>query len=217
MRPFVALCAALLLAGCSRSGPDPLIQKPFTDDFNRSEIGPDYYNSGAPYHIENGTLIFSKAHNHPLWLKRRLPHDVRIDFDCKSLSPDGDIKVEVFGDGKRHESAKAVREDLIYTASGYVFIMGGWHNARSVLVRENEHTWQHDSSIPLRTTPRVVPGQQYHWTITRKGAHLDWQVDGKPFLSWTDPSPLAGPGHDHFAFDGWESTLVFDNLKITPL
>jgi hypothetical protein len=197
--------------------PDPPLGARFADDFDRAELGPAWRNTGGPYRIEDGKLVFDHAHNHPLWLARRLPRDVRIELDAMARTPDGDLKVEVFGDGHRHESEEAVRKDLIYEASGYVFIFGGWHNARSVLVRKNEHTWQHDRSVPLRTTPRVEPGRTYHWVITRRGGHIDWQIDGKPFLAWDDPHPLEGEGQDHFAFDGWESTCVFDNLVITAL
>ncbi len=209
------LVLLLCVVGCGRH--DPPLGKGFTDAFDRTEIGDDYFNSGAPYRIDAGKLVFAHVHNHALWLKRVLPHDVKVELDVTGKSPDGDIKVELFGDGKSFESNEAVRKDLIYTASGYVFIFGGWRNSRSVLVRQNEHTWQHDPGVPQRTEPRVVPGRTYHWTITRRGGHLDWQIDGKPFLSWDDAQPLAGPGHDHFGFDGWESECVFDNLSITPL
>ncbi len=211
--PLLALLIAL--PACTHH--DPPLGKGFTDDFARADVGSDYFNSGGPYRIEDGELVFDHAHNHALWLRRVLPHDVKVEFDVTPKSSDGDVKVELFGDGKSFESDEAVRKDLIYTATGYVFIFGGWRNSRSVLVRENEHTWQHDPTVPLRTSPRVEPGRTYHWTITRRGSHLDWRIDGKPFLSWDDPAPLAGAGHDHFAFDGWESECRFDNLSITPL
>ncbi len=216
MRGVVALCALVVAVGGCTKSVSPL-GSGFTDHFDRRRIGPDYFNSGGPYRIQNGALTFSMAHNHPLWLKRSLPHDVQVDFDVTGYSPDGDIKVELFGDGKSHESDQAVRRDLIYTASGYVFIFGGWHNSRSVLVRQNEHEWQNDKSVPLRTQPKVQPGHTYHFTITRRGRHIDWRIDGKPFLSRDDPHPLGGSGHDRFGFDGWESKVAFDNLVIKPL
>ena len=216
MRFHIALCAlAVALGGCSKRV-TPL-GSGFTDHFDRRRIGNNYDNTGGPYRIEHGALVVALAHNHPLWLKRKLPHDVQVDVDVTGYSPDGDMKVELFGDGKSHESDDAVRRDLIYTASGYVFIFGGWHNSRSVLVRQNEHTWQFDKSVPLRTEPKVQPGHTYHWTITRRGAHLDWKIDGKPFLSWDDPHPLNGSGHDRFGFTGWETKVAFDNLVIKPL
>jgi len=220
MRPVLLAFAAAILschAGSRAEPADPPLGASFVDHFDRAELGPDWRNTGAPYRIEGGELVFSRAHNHPLWLARTLPHDVQIDFDVTGKTPDGDLKVEVFGDGHQYESDEAVAKDLIYEASGYVFIFGGWHNSRSVLVRKNEHAWQHDPSVPMRTSPRVVPGRKYHWTITRRGGHLDWQIDGAPFLSWDDPEPLAGAGQDHFAFDGWESSVEVDDLAIKAL
>jgi hypothetical protein len=208
--------AVLLACGCTKGAP-PKVEAAFVDNFDRTELGSDWFNTGGPYRIEGGALVFSRAHNHPLWLQRPLPDDVQIDFDVTGRTPDGDLKVEVFGDGKSFEDDESVKRDLQYTASGYVFIYGGWNNRLSTLVRQREHAWQYERGVPARQDAHVVPGQRCHWTITRRGGHLDWSVDGQPFLSWDDPQPLKGPGHDRFAFDGWESEVSFDNLKITPL
>ena len=107
------------------------------------------------------------AHNHPLWLRKVLPDDVRIDVDVTGLSPDGDLKVILAGDGKSFESDDAVRRDLQYTETGYVFIFGGWRNSVSTLVKLQEHEWQRDPSVPRNLTARVVQGKTVHWTISR--------------------------------------------------
>jgi hypothetical protein len=207
--------SCLLVVACSG---DPELKGPFTDAFERADLGGDWKNTGGPYEIKGGKLHFANAHNHPLWLRKRLPHDVRIEFDCTSSSPDGDLKVELFGDGETFQSDEAVRKDEIYVASGYVLIFGGWRNSRSVLVRENEHEWQFKpGTVPIRMQPRVEPGRTYHWTITRKGGHIDWLIDSQPFLSRDDAEPLFGKGHDHFGFNGWEAEVTFDNLRIEPL
>jgi len=209
------VCCVLAMVACGHQREqDPALGSGFVDHFDRAELGSNYRNTGGPYRIADGKLVFAHAHNQPLWLKRRLPHDVRIELDAMSRSSEGDLKVEAFGDGYRHESEQAVKQDLIYTASGYVFIFGGWRNTHSALVRQNEHAWQRDPALPQRTSPRVEPGRTYHWVIERRGNHLDWTIDGAPFLSWDDPEPLDG---DHFAFDGWDTECVFDNLSITAL
>jgi hypothetical protein len=79
---------------------------------------------------------------------------------------------------------------------------GGWHNHTSALVRMQEHEWQRDRSVPRDVSTRVIPGKTYHFTITRKGGHIEWDIDGKPFLVRDDPTPLSGPHHCHFAFTG---------------
>jgi hypothetical protein len=214
-RSLGALLVVIVATSCSRGG--SLIDAPFVDTFERAELGRDWVNTGAPYRIQDGALRFSMAHNHPLWLDRRLPDDVQVDFDVVGYSPQGDLKVELFGDGKSFEDDDSVKRDLQYTASGYVFIFGGWGNQLSTLVRQREHAWQYERGVPVRQDVKVVPGQRYHWTLKRRGGHLEWLIDGRAFLSWDDPQPLRGEGHDRFAFDGWESEASFDNLKIAPL
>ena len=40
------------------------------------------------------------AHNHPVWLNRTLPINARIEFDAVSYGDEGDLKCEVWGDGR---------------------------------------------------------------------------------------------------------------------
>ena len=213
MRLLPTGAALALLAAC---GP-PRIDRPFTDSFGRDALGSDYVDTGGHYRLEHGKLVFANAHNHPLWLERRLPDDVRVDLDVTPMSPDGDVKVELDGDGKSFESDDAVRRDLQYTDTGYIFIFGGWHNRLSTLVKEREHAWQYDPSVPRRTDVHAEPGRSYHWTIFKRGGHLAWFMDGRPFLAWDDPEPLHGEGHDRFCFTGWEAGAAYANLRIAPL
>ena len=177
------------------------------DDFERTDLGEAWNNTGGNYAIRAGQLKVEGARNKPLWLRRRLPRDVRIEFEAKSDSPDGDIKLEVFGDGV----SKA--ESNSYTATSYVVIFGGWHNSLNVLARMNEH----GDDRAVGADYKVVPGQTYHMKIERRGATITAWVDGQKLVSMTDPEPLAGPGHDHFAFNNWQAPLTFDKLRVTPL
>lgn len=208
---FVAAFVALgALAGCKVKDPPPIGDQVFTDDFERNRIGGNYYKTGGNYEVVDGELHVKGAYNHPLWLRKKLPRDVEIELDVRGESPDGDLKVEVFGDGTTH-----ARDKGAYTASGYMFIHGGWSNSKSILARRDEH----GKEMAQRTQPRVEPGKTYHWKIVRKGNQVDWYVDDMdtPFLSYTDKDPLAGPGHEYFGFNNWESDAYFDNLVIRPL
>jgi hypothetical protein len=205
------LLAALAAAGCRVKDPPPIKQR-WVDDFeSRDAPGPDYYQTGSGYRVDHGALNAHGAHNKPLWLRKKLPHDVQIDFTCWSNSPDGDIKVEVFGDGRYFDPDQGD-----YTSTGYVFIMGGWHNEKSIIVKGYEHG---TDMTPPKMTPKVVAGQKYHWRIVRKGAVLTWYVDdmATPFLEYRDQSPWSGAGHEYFAFSNWETDTWFDDLAITPL
>jgi hypothetical protein len=126
-----------------------------------------------------------------------------------SMSPDGDLKIELFGDGESFDP-----DGNRYDPTGYVLFFGGHQNTHSIIGRLGEH----DDAVKAerRMEPRVQPGRVYHWAITRKGGKLDWVVDGQPYLSFQDPDPLAGRGHEFFAVNDWETDVYFDNLRIRP-
>src|SRR5262245_58352573 len=123
LRPLCALLLCLAFSACVPRG-DPSLGDSFSDDFERSDVGPMWRNTGGSYSIVDGKLHVKAARNKPLWLRRTLPRDVRIEFDVRSDSPEGDIKVEVYGDGV----SKA--EKASYTATSYVVIFGGWSNTK---------------------------------------------------------------------------------------
>lgn len=213
MRVFIGcnfLFAAGLLVGvmgCKIEREPAVATGPFSDNFERGELGADWNNTGGPYEIRDGMLHVQGAFNHPLWLTRALPKDVRIEFDARSASPDGDIKVEVFGDGfSRAETAS-------YTATSYVVILGGWRNQLNVLARMNEHG---DDRV-VGPAQKVEVKRTYRIKVERRGGLFTVWTDGRKLMEMNDAHPLEGRGHDHFAFNNWQSDLWFDNLQITPL
>jgi hypothetical protein len=179
----------------------------FRDDFERSALGDDWSPTGEEVWIEDGVLKVRGLQNHPLWLAKALPDDVRIEFDTWAQSEEGDIKVELAGDGK------SFAQSLNYTATGYVMIFGGWNNSMSALVRRNEHGRDRVTT----GEPKVEPDRRYHVVLTRTGTELYWELDGREMLLLEDQNPLRGEGQDHFAFSGWESEVHFDNLVIEDL
>ncbi len=211
-------------------GPVPVTASvPYADDFsNPDTVEKNYFSTGGLWRTVNGELLSPGVKNNPLWLRASLPQDVAVEFDARSVSPEGDLKVEIFGDGTDH-------------ASGYVLIHGGWNNSLSVMARLDEHgpsiqsleaearrrggsdlvstgVVTKDSRWRVEANPYPVQvGRTYHWRIERKGSRISWFIDGNKFMELSDPFPLAGKGHDRFAFSSWEAQLYFDNLKIQPL
>lgn len=179
----------------------------FSDAFDRDELGPRWLATGDGARIEDGVLIVSEIRNHPLWLELPLPDDVRVEFDVWATTEEGDLKVELFGDGKSFATS------LNYVASGYVVIFGGWNNTLNALVRKNEHGRDRVTA----SEPKVQPDKRYHFVITRSAGELHWEVNGQEILVFEDPQPLRGPDHDRFAFSGWEAEAHFDNLVIEAL
>jgi len=184
-----------------------MITARFEDNFEREQLGGEWNATGNMWTIDQGALRVSGARNHPLWLRRRIPRNAHIEFDAWSSTDEGDLKCEVYGDGRSFAQQDS------YTATSYVVIFGGWHNQLNVIARMDEHA----SDRRVRRGPRVVPGQHYHWVVERRDRTLTWSIDGQPMLEFNDPEPLAGRGHEYFAFNNWNVEAHFDNLVIQPL
>lgn len=205
----VAIVVFASIAACKTrevgSSPSADGELVFSDEFERSELG-DKWERGTgeggqgQWKIENGWLHAQRLRNDPLWLVDRLPPNVRVEFDAKALSPTGDIKVEIFGDGSNH-------------ASGYVLIFGGWNNSLDVIARLDEHGDDRKS----RSSQKVVPQQVYRFAIERRDQTVRWFVDGQPFMTYPDSEPLRGPKHGYFAFSNWEAPVAFDNFEVYRL
>lgn len=211
------------VTGELEAGPEPrdllpTLSAPFRDEFERAEVGDDYYATGDHFRIDGGRLCVEGARNHPLWLRHRLPLNARIRVEAEAGSDDGDIKLEAWGDGQ----AAATR--ISYTdATSYLAIFGGWKNRYHVLARLDEHAPDRPEQrvMPGSADPRrqpVVKGRRYRLKLERTdGRTVRFWVDDVEVLSFTDPLPLQGTGHDHFAFNDWETPVCFDHLIVEPL
>jgi hypothetical protein len=221
---------------------DPAMRQQFADDFEHSGTPPatpfppttggeggsaagwldpsSEWTTTMPgiWRIEGGRLCGEHAKNHGIWLRRVLPVNARIEFDAISSSPDGDLKAEIWGDGRSYATQVSY-----VNATSYLTIFGGWHNQFHVLARINEHgTDRKEIKVdPASDDPREKPavaGQSYHFKVERSdGKTVRWWVDGNEMLSYADTAPLTGPGHDHFGFNDWEVKVCFDNVHVVPL
>lgn len=200
---------ALAFAACKSNEPPP-VTAAWYDGFERESLGATWSATGDGYRLDAGQLSAKGAYNHPLWLRKKLPRNVRIEFDAWSTEPRGDIKVELFGDGTSYDPDKGG-----YKATAYMVIFGGWSNSKSMIARMDEH----GNDMVQRTDVKVVPNKHYHWRIERKDTKVTWYVDdlATPFLVLDDKFPLEGDGHEYFAVNNWETDTWFDNLVITPL
>ncbi len=221
---------------------DPLVLRaPFEESFERSisaapdagsgdaraivavandyGLGPNWYSTAAPgvWRVQAGKLCGQKAYNHGVWLRKPIPANARVEFDAVSDSPTGDIKAELWGDGKSYAKGNSYVE-----ATSYLVLYGAWMNTKHGIARINEHG--NDVSF-VKVDPGsgekkqlpVARGQVYHMRVERiDGKTVHMYVDDTLIANFNDATPLVGLGHDHFGFNDWETPVCFDNVKITP-
>jgi hypothetical protein len=200
------------------AGADPLLTAPFADDFERPTLGDAWRPTSSAWTLSDGQLCGENAHNHPIWLARRLPANAIIAFSAMTTSEDGDIKAEFWGDGSSSASGQSYTD-----ATSYLAIFGGWKNRFHVLARLDEHAADRKE---IKLSPgaadfigkTVVAHQAYQFRVERRdGRNLRWLVDDMEISTYRDPEPLRGPGHEHFGFNDWQVKVCFDNLRVTPL
>jgi hypothetical protein len=196
----------------------PPIVGVFQDDFERAELGPDWSALSPRWKIAGGRLCAQGARNRGVWLRRALPTNATIEFDAIAEAEDGDLKVELWGDGRSGATGAS------YTnATSYIAILGGWKNSKHVLARLDEHG---EDRLEIDVDPEsdderarpVATGQPYRFRVERAdGRTLRLAINGVEYFELSDPDPLAGPGHEHLGFNDWDAPVCFDNLRIAPL
>ncbi|MBI4822546.1 MAG: hypothetical protein HY791_40170 [Deltaproteobacteria bacterium] len=197
LTPLRGAVLTLSLGACQP--PETLAPVPFSDDFTRAELGPNWFPSGGHWTLRDGYAYSTGANNAPCFLRAALPKDVVVEVDVHSETAEVDSKIELMTNGRAH-------------ASGYVFIYGGWSNKISSIARLDEHGADRKEKKPTN----AVGNRTYRWRIEKKGGSIKWLVDGRPYLSFEDPQPLDGPGHDRLALSNWQNRVRWDNLKIWP-
>ena len=211
---------------------------PFVDDFNRADVGPNYWNTGGFWTISNGELKSAAVKNNPDWLQAALPDNVAIEFDTRAGTAEADIRFEVFGDGFNHDS-------------GYTFLFGAYNNQVTAIARLNERgpgftpegvgmggkepeemalanrslaelqnngTLGPDSDFRIeRRNVRVEPGHMYHMRIEGKDDTVRWYIDNQLVLELKDKYRLKGKDHNRLGLSSWDSDVFYDNLSVQPL
>jgi hypothetical protein len=152
--------------------------------------------------IKDGRLHGSKIHNAALWISPlSLSGNIRVEFDAWSHDKAGDIKCEIFGDGKTHQS-------------GYIMIAGGWSNRMNIIARQDEHgedRKQDHRCSQYKHTSCTQVDQKQHWVIERKDEEISWFIDKKLIMNYKDSDMLQGT---KFAFNNWSAASSFDNLRV---
>ncbi len=197
VRLLLSLVAVLTLVGCKKQVAESNSALPFSDNFDRDALGPNWFPSGGHWVIDKGTAYTAGANNAPCFLKVPLPDDVVVEVDVKSETKAVDCKIELMTDGRTHQS-------------GYIFILGGWDNKLSVIARLDEH----GTDRKVKNPTGMRGGENHRWRIEKKGGDIKWYIDGTLYMTYEDAEPLHGKGHNRLALSNWQNQIRYDNLRV---
>src|SRR5262249_18425394 len=120
-RGWVLLAALVLLVNFPvihrflRGPLEATVSIPYADDFGDGvPLTQRYFSTGGDWRVRDGILISPGVHNNALWLKAKLPDNVRISFEARAIAPEADVRFEVFGNGE--DTLSGYR--LVLTPSG---------------------------------------------------------------------------------------------------
>ena len=163
----------------------------FSDDFERSDVGPGWKAARGEWSIVDGMLcVEDSAHIVSTW---RFTGDVRLEYEAVS---DAERSCDLSG----VISAKFGEE-----SSGYYFGLGGQHNRDSFLIVRGE--------VVKRAPVRIVKGKRHRVVCQREGKQITFAVDGKVILSHVHDRPVALPGLDRVGLSVYAPGR-FDHVRI---
>ncbi len=161
-----------------------------------SEAPTDFYSTKGQWHITTRwpceprwTFFGGENDENPtVWTKHIYRGDFALEFFMNigmdlprspGYSHPSDVNVTVCGDGRS-------------LGSGYSFIIAGWNNTKTALLRRSEVVAQTREFLfenPISANPKF----HRHWfrvRVEKAGPTVSLTVDDKPLLRYTDPDPL---------------------------
>jgi len=173
------------------------------EDFSNPDIGARWEVMGAHHEIVDGELRLWGGELHLLLLKRDLPEDIRLEFECRI---DGAYLNDVGC------LLSAIRSDNAWetSVSGYAFKYGAYTNTLNVLTRLDRRLWAEPAS-PL------VSGKTYRVRVERIGGRLTMWVNNQEICSVVDPDPLSGSSRTTAGILGWIADTRYRNIRIYSL
>ena len=140
-----------------------------------------------------------------LWNKNLCEGDVSVEF---AVGPKMDR-----ARGSRYEYARdfnvTICADGRDLTSGYSFVLGGWGNRRTAIVRRGTIVAR---SSRVLSTSKSMHRRWLYIKVQKRGRRLAYWVDGDLVLTYTDPRPLPGR---HVAIWSWDCAIMVARVRIS--
>lgn len=173
------------------------------DDFSDPDCLSRWEIHGGQARVQNGELQVRGGEPQVVLLRRDVPGDVRIEFECR-MESDYLNCIGCFMNSIRSDNPR----DIPW--SGYEFEYGGYDNSRNAVHRFNEQIW-------IQPDTPLVKGKVYRVMAERVGARLRLSVNGTEIVSLTDPDPLSGGNRVAVGLVGWNSEVRYSRIRISTL
>ncbi len=158
---------------------------------------------GGQVESKAGELRLHGGEPQLLLLKRDVPGDVRIEFDCRQEGLYLNT-VGCFCSSVRSANRKEI------PSSGYELKYGAYENTMNVLMRSDKKVWSQ------RAAP-LTRGEEYHVRAERVGSRLRMLVNDAEVFRFVDPDPLSGADRTAVGILGWMADTVFTQIRIYSL
>ena len=173
------------------------------EDFSDPDILSRWEVIGGQHEIKEGELRLYGGEPQILLLKKDVPGDVRIEFECRQESVYLN-DVGCFVGAIRSANRKEI------PSSGYELKYGGYDNSLNVLMRSNQKIWS-DQASPL------VRGKIYRVRAERIGSRLRMAVNNEDVFKVTDRDPLSGPDRTAVGLLGWMADTRYTRIRVYSL
>ncbi len=173
------------------------------EDFSDPDILSRWELCSGQAEIGDGELRLFDGDPQVLVLKRDVPGDVRIEFECHVEGSYLNC-VGCFMNSIRSDSCREI------PWSGYEFEFGGYENTRNAVHRFNSQIW-------IEPDTPLAQGRTYQVMAERVGSKLRFVVNGREIASLTDPDPLSGGNRVAVGFVGWNTDTRYKHIRISTL
>jgi hypothetical protein len=164
------------------------------DNFDRSELGTDWYLVTGEVLLQSGRLLLKGA-GATVVTERTFAADVRIEFDAEAdpKTQPCDLSATI-----------AASKEFGY---GYLFAFGGANN------QVNQILGFGVTVVDSKPKLLIKLGRVYHIAAIKEGKRLVYTVDGEKILEASADDPVSGPGFDRVGLVTWAGMLV-DNFRV---
>ena len=165
----------------------------FADDFQRSDLGPDWQTIEGKWVVTNGCLVSNGEGT--LVTARKFPGLQKITFNAVTEPNPGVSDMSPF-----------IQAGTNGFGNGYMLQFGGNYNKGSAIHRKGKQVQE--------SQQKIEPGRTYAMVAEYDGITVRLTVDSKVVAEYPEQYPLLGEGHEQIGFYVYEGKVKISNLKV---